>query len=74
VTQSILACVGIFSCLVAYALYMRSSTASAVNATTSSVTDRTPLPISWENDPSLNYAYVVPQTNNTNMNNQIQRN
>jgi hypothetical protein len=74
VTQSILACVGIFSCLVAYALYMRSSTASAVNVTTSSVTDRTPLPISWENDPSLNYAYVVPQTNNTNMNNQIQRN
>jgi len=73
VTQSILACVGIFSCLVAYALYMRSSTALAVNATTSSVTDRTPLPISWENDPSLNYAYVVPQTNNTNLN-QIQRN
>lgn len=73
VTQSVLAVAGIFSCLVAYAIYMgigtRSLATTPSNATRAVVTDRTPLPIAWENDPTLSYAYVVPTTTTSNNSN-----
>jgi hypothetical protein len=78
VTQSVLAVAGIFSCLVAYAVYMgigtrgrasTSSSSSSSNSARTVVTDRTPLPIAWENDPSLSYAYIVPSSPNNNSNN-----